>query len=159
MHQGEILQVGVAEDIYERPATRFVATFFGTINLFEGTVAFAANGSFEVAAEGLGQFSAPAPLVRDGRRLEPGDSIGVAVRPECVELRHYSEEAVRNAYAGVVRRVVYGGSERRYEIELAAGGSLEAKVAGPAFGPTAGIAEGAPVKVTWPAEATKVLTE
>jgi len=38
MNNGRVEQIGTAEEIYERPLTRFVADFIGDTNLLEGTV-------------------------------------------------------------------------------------------------------------------------
>jgi spermidine/putrescine transport system ATP-binding protein len=162
MHQGRILQLGTAEEIYERPATRFVAGFFGSINLFNGTVTSVQNGTIDVAASGLGRFRGPISLVAKDRPVTNGDSVAVAIRPECVEVHAPTDaeasNASQNVYSGVVRRVIYGGSERRYEIDLTEGASIEAKIAGPQPTITT-IVAGTPVTVTWPAEASKVLLD
>jgi spermidine/putrescine transport system ATP-binding protein len=164
LHRGRLLQVGTAEEVYERPATKFVASFIGSINMFEGTVAVTQDGSVEVAAPGLGRFLAASSLVPEGVAVRRDDPIAVAVRPEHVELTMEPDvlraeyELPVNAYRGVVRRVVYGGSERRYEIVLSAGASIEAKAAGSALIEYGSIVEGTPVTVTWPSQATKVLT-
>src|SRR4051794_31790389 len=76
MNFGEIQQIGSPEDVYRRPASRFVAEFVGRVNLIEGVVAGGANGHVEIA-------------VADGQRLTvPGNGatgdVTVAVRPEAV---------------------------------------------------------------------------
>src|SRR5437870_1329866 len=38
MHRGRLVQIGAPAEIYERPASRFVADFVGAVNLFEGTL-------------------------------------------------------------------------------------------------------------------------
>ena len=161
MHNGRILQLGTAEEIYEHPATRFVAGFFGRINLFDATVTAVRSGEIEVSAPGLGRFRGPVSSVVAGTLVRTGDSIALAIRPECVQVMAVDDGETpsdSNTYVGVVRRVVYGGSERRYEIGLAEGASIEARVAGPRAS-LAAISEGTPVTVTWPAETSKVLVE
>ena len=39
MSEGRVLQVGTPSDIYETPATRFVADFIGNVNLMDGKLA------------------------------------------------------------------------------------------------------------------------
>ncbi|MEM9778636.1 MAG: ABC transporter ATP-binding protein, partial [Pseudomonadota bacterium] len=48
MDAGKIVQVGEPRDIYERPGSRFVADFIGTVNLFDGTVDAAAPDAMRV---------------------------------------------------------------------------------------------------------------
>src|ERR1700726_3611334 len=52
MNHGQIVQVGTPSDIYEFPATKFVADFIGSVNMFEGRVA--AAGSGRIDSEELG---------------------------------------------------------------------------------------------------------
>ena len=78
MNGGRIMQVGTAMDVYDRPATRFVAGFIGTppMNFFEGELR---DGG--VTLSGGVQLS----LQRQG--LEPGRKVTFGVRPEHVSLR------------------------------------------------------------------------
>ena len=48
MYGGKAEQVGTPFEIYNRPATRFVANFVGTLNVLEGTVSDAATGKVRV---------------------------------------------------------------------------------------------------------------
>ena len=72
MRAGLIEQVATPSELYARPATRFVATFIGTMNLFDADV----DADQVVLAGG---FRAALP---DGARLTSGEKIGVGVRPE-----------------------------------------------------------------------------
>ena len=98
---GRIEQLGSAADVYERPATPFVAGFVGTSNLLSGA-----------AAEQV--------LGRSGTW---------SVRPEKIQLRPDDEPADdgddRSA-TGVVREVVYVGSATRFVVDLDVGSSLVA---------------------------------
>ncbi len=95
---GRIEQLGTPAEIYERPATRFVAGFVGTSNLLSGTVArevLGRSGTFTIRPEKI--RLAPADAV-------PGDDETVA--------------------PGTIRDVVYLGPDTRYIVELAAGARL-----------------------------------
>ncbi len=78
MDQGKLLQVGRPEEIYERPANRFVADFIGRTNLLEATVEAAnlvclANGTRIPAATDLATGTSVAVSLRPERaRLHPG---------------------------------------------------------------------------------------
>lgn len=78
MHNGKADQVGTPFEIYNRPTTRFVASFVGTINVLEGKVLDAATGKVAVAGTELVLGRAlPAPA---------GSAISLALRPEAVML-------------------------------------------------------------------------
>ena len=96
--RGLIEQVGPPAEVYEAPATAFVAGFVGTSNLLSGATAEAILGT-------AGTFT---------------------VRPEKIHLEDI-DAAVPDGYAfatGRVHDVVYLGSDTRYHVELDAGGSL-----------------------------------
>jgi len=97
-NQGKIEQVGSPADVYEHPATTFVAGFVGTSNLLTGDVARDVIGS-------AGTFT---------------------VRPEKIRLTEPSDEPNRDEHSalGTVREVVYLGSDTRYIVALDAGGQL-----------------------------------
>ena len=99
-NEGRIAQVGTPAEVYEHPATTFVAGFVGTSNLISGAAAEAILGR-------AGTFSIRPEKIR----LEPGAAAAGA-----------GEHAAR----GTVREVVYVGMSTRYVVDLEAGGSLMA---------------------------------
>jgi putative spermidine/putrescine transport system ATP-binding protein len=97
-HAGRIEQVGSPADVYERPATRFVAGFVGTSNLLSGDAArqiVGQDGTFTVRPEKI-------------RLGEPGSPAG----------------ADESTALGRIRDVVYVGPDTRYVVALDAGGEL-----------------------------------
>jgi putative spermidine/putrescine transport system ATP-binding protein len=129
MNHGRIEQLGRAEDLYERPVSRFVAEFIGESNLLEGRAA-------------AGWFSGP-----DGLRVKvaahaSGDVL-LVLRPEKVELQPAD---AAEGFAGTVRELVYGGDFTRYRVAVGAA-ILTAKLANrrAPFRP----AVGEPVRVVW----------
>ncbi len=97
-NRGLIEQVGAPADVYERPATRFVAGFVGTSNLLTGDVARRIVG-------------------REGT---------FTVRPEKIRLADPAETAGPDdtSALGRIRQVVYVGAETRYIVQLDAGAEL-----------------------------------
>ena len=111
MNAGRIEQIGRPSDIYERPATRFVAEFIGRTNLFAGTVTDARSVRTESGVEIA--LSVP-------REMPVGTKVSVAVRPERVRLT--SERTAQGlALAGTVRQVFYLGATREYRVDLKGG--------------------------------------
>jgi spermidine/putrescine transport system ATP-binding protein/putrescine transport system ATP-binding protein len=83
MEKGKVLQVADPKTLYEAPNSRAVASFIGTMNLFEGRVAAVSGGSIVVETGALGRLEVPRP---DGASLGAGNSVLVAIRPESLSL-------------------------------------------------------------------------
>jgi putative spermidine/putrescine transport system ATP-binding protein len=107
MNDGQIEQLGRPEDIYERPASTFVADFIGASNLIHGTTA--ANGCLETVDGVL-----PLP---DGYDAPVGQPVALVVRPEKLVLCD-SDDAL---LAGCVEESIYAGSETRLLVRLTSG--------------------------------------
>jgi putrescine transport system ATP-binding protein len=100
MNQGRIEQVGTASEIYEQPATRFIADFIGSVNLFEGEVLpddapRADAAQRRIRCEGLG-------MVRTGYTAVGGASskVWVALRPEKISMEREASPVTASADAG-----------------------------------------------------------
>ena len=76
MRAGRVEQVGATEEIYNRPATSFAATFVGENNLFRGRVTRAENGLAEIETS----FGPLRGVNADG--LAPGEEAMLFIRPE-----------------------------------------------------------------------------
>lgn len=84
MNNGNIEQVGTPTEVYEQPATAFVAKFVGTTNIFNGTVV-SANGTIAANTDGFGTLFAKHDETK--RLPSPGSSVGLVVRPEKIRVR------------------------------------------------------------------------
>ncbi len=95
---GSVEQVGTPDEIYESPATTFVADFVGTSNKLDGELA----------------------------RAVFGDAQHRAVRPERIRILHPQEQpaATDHSVAGVVRDVIYMGAETRYIVDIGGAGTM-----------------------------------
>ncbi len=121
MQAGTVDQLGTPREIYERPATRFVAGFIGTSNLLDGTVA-SVDGGVAVLAYGPGErVLVPVPA-----GISAGSALEVSVRPEKIDLalREPDPGAARSVLSAVVTDVVYHGSATNYTVRTAAGADL-----------------------------------
>jgi len=79
MNEGLVEQIGSPEEVYDRPATEFVAEFLGASNLLPGTVVGEDAGVARIALDGGPEVRLPANRVPEGR-----DRVKVGVRPEKV---------------------------------------------------------------------------
>ncbi|HET9600580.1 MAG TPA: ABC transporter ATP-binding protein [Acidimicrobiales bacterium] len=143
MHNGQMVQCGRPREVYESPATAFVAEFLGVANLFD--VEFDQSGTCTVAGH----------PVRPGAG-QPAGMARIVVRPERVQLLNGTGSASGdNAVPGVVRERVYVGALSQLDITLPDGGNLQVVMANdgrPVPAP------GEPVTASLPADAIRVLT-
>jgi len=125
MSEGRFLQVGAPAEIYDTPATRFVADFIGNVNLMEGTV-------IEVGADHA-VVDCGDVRHRVGRRIEaaPGATVTVALRPEKIRIGRDGDgdgeatAAPVNGARGVVKDMAYFGSFTVYHLRLESGRILK----------------------------------
>jgi len=122
MSQGQVLQLDAPLNIYEKPATRFVADFIGETNFLSASVEHIAGGRvvLRVGGERLSALADPA--------LTPGQNVTLTIRPEKLQLARPDEPTGENALTGTVREVVYIGTDTRYVVALPRAGD-EALVA------------------------------
>jgi spermidine/putrescine transport system ATP-binding protein len=106
MNRGEVEQVGVPEDVYERPATTFVAGFIGVSNLMPGTVA-SANGDRATV-----ELEAGVNVEAHSNGLSSGERCHAVVRPEKLRITRAEEPPPdgRPNVEGVVDSSVYLGT-------------------------------------------------
>jgi spermidine/putrescine transport system ATP-binding protein len=117
MQAGVIEQLGSPRQIYERPATRFVAGFIGTSNLISGR-ADGVDGNRAVISYG----DEGRVIVPMSRPVTQGDAIEVSVRPEKIDLHRGGPPATDGSLlAGMVTEVVYHGTSTNYTVATAAG--------------------------------------
>jgi spermidine/putrescine transport system ATP-binding protein len=146
MAHGRVSQLGTPQEVYEAPASAYVAGFVGEANILEGpVVAVSGNiATIELAGgrrvEGRIQ-SAPAPAM--------GDAVCIAVRPERVVLSPYDGGALDQgaALAATVDEVLFVGANRKVMVSLAGGQRVAALV--PTASNVGPVDEGTPVLVRW----------
>jgi spermidine/putrescine transport system ATP-binding protein len=148
MEDGRVAQVGTPVEVYEQPASAYVADFLGVSNLMDGTARPTSGptpcrvrlGDFELSA-GQGATGCSGP-------------IKVAIRPERVRIEPY-EASGPNRVPGMVERLVFLGSSTQVIVRLATGELLQALIQNqgglPAF------QQGTAVQVDMPADALRVL--
>jgi spermidine/putrescine transport system ATP-binding protein len=118
MNGGLVEQVGPPQEVYERPATAFVAGFIGTSNLIGGRLT-SASGDTGVLDLGDGQ-RVTVPL-RTPRTA--GSAVELTVRPEKITLTTGPADAASRV-RGTVREVVYLGTSTSYTVDTGAGAEM-----------------------------------
>ena len=109
MNEGRAEQIGTPFDIYNRPRTKFVATFVGTLNILKGKVVDAAGGRIAVD----GQEIATASGIANGHA---GDTRAVALRPEAAFLEDRGGNM--NRLRGTIEDVSFLGSVVRVRVRF-----------------------------------------
>ena len=115
MDHGRICQVGTPSEIYEYPSSTFVASFVGSINLFEGLVVEHEVDHLLVRSEAL-----EADLyVSHASSLPVGAQVFVGIRPEKIMMTTREKAKDRNWVQGKVEDIGYLGDVSIYHVRLA----------------------------------------
>lgn len=118
MNDGMVEQLGTPREIYERPATAFVAGFIGTSNLLNGTVDRLQSG---FAVLKLGEED---QVLAEGGSFTAGEPIAITVRPEKIGISTEEPTGDLSVVRGVVSEVVYLGLYNSYTVSLAQGAEV-----------------------------------
>jgi spermidine/putrescine transport system ATP-binding protein len=116
MNSGRIEQEGAPRQIYEQPASEFVAAFVGQSNLFGGRVLRAKHGLIEVRTDD--NLIIRAAAYTSVVSLQTGDEVLLSVRPEAMEVRATSGSSSANQLTGQVAASAYQGTLIEYEVRL-----------------------------------------
>ena len=151
MNGGRVEQIGGPREIYEHPATAFVADFIGSLNAFELHVDELVGG-YAVMRLGDGE-RVIAPVDSDARA---GDSFRVAVRPERVQIGPVGSPAPDGGcrLEGTIAEIVYLGMYTQFHVETGAGRLISHRLADE---PIVGVEVGSRVVLSWEPEHTSVL--
>jgi len=112
MSKGRVLQVASPNDLYERPNSRFVADFIGTMNFFEGRVQKSDNGATVIDAGPLGEVKAATV----GDVSDAGTDVLVAIRPEKLKLHFEAPVDGANIIEGRMGPTAYLGDRSHFHI-------------------------------------------
>jgi spermidine/putrescine transport system ATP-binding protein len=152
MNKGVALQIGQPEEIYERPASKFVADFIGETNFLDGVVK-AQNGSVvEIELPGTGMI-----YVESHRTFTNGQQVSVAVRPEKLRLDFEMKEG--NTLNGRVEDVIYIGTDTHYGVCLAGGQRLRVREQNVLHGRRENASAGDEVSLSFTSTSPRILTE
>jgi iron(III) transport system ATP-binding protein len=119
LDQGRLLQIGTPQEVYTRPASRFVAQFIGETTFVEGRVKGARGGQVEVETAAGPWMSAA------GGTFAAGDKVWLSVRPEAVQL-HAERTDEANVFRAHMHGTVYLGEVAQHFADLAGGITLKA---------------------------------
>jgi spermidine/putrescine transport system ATP-binding protein len=154
MNAGRIEQLGSPRELYEHPATRFVANFIGTSNILTGRLERKGDGW---ALAGLGPDQRV--LVADAANAGDGQDVELAVRPEKIVLRTEQDPPPpdRSALKIRVDEIVYLGTSTQYRTVTDGGDAVAVYRQNASATPGADVLAGQVGWLEWPPEHTYVL--
>ncbi len=130
MDDGRLEQVATPRQLYEAPASRWIAEFVGDVNLFEGQVESREAGRLAIATRDAGTI-----FVAEPRQPITKTNVCVAIRPEKVKLSRRGPASdgpgthAINRLEGVVTDVSYLGGITTYKVKLDSGAVLRSSMA------------------------------
>jgi putrescine transport system ATP-binding protein len=130
MDAGRLDQVATPRELYEAPASRWIAEFVGDVNLFDGQVESRELNRLTIATRDAGMV-----VVAEPRRPVTKTVVSVAIRPEKVKLSRrgpvadaLTSQAI-NRLEGIVTDVSYLGGLTTYKVKLDSGAIVRSSMA------------------------------
>ena len=110
LNDGHLEQIGTPDEVYNHPATEYVATFLGAANLLLGVVT---KGQVEIG-------TARVPATKETKRFREGQSVKLVFRPEdvCLSRDANLPEGCRRLSNGVIEEISFVGAYERLNIRL-----------------------------------------
>ena len=119
MSEGRFLQVGAPGDIYETPATRFVADFIGNVNLMDGRLSVDEPDHCVIDSADCRHY------IGHGITGSEGMTVSVALRPEKIHVSRQKPTDDFNTARGTIKEMSYFGSFTVYHLALPSGAMLK----------------------------------
>ena len=151
MNGGQVEQIGGPREIYEHPATAFVADFIGSLNALDLVVEELVGG-YALMRLGEGERI----VVPVGSQARAGDKLRIAVRPERVQISGIDDSAHEGGsrLVGTITEVVYLGMYTQFHVATGAGRVVSHRLADELLTP---FEPGAHVEVAWDADHASIL--
>ncbi len=113
MDKGEVMQVATPAEVYEAPNSRFVASFVGNVNMFEGEVAERGEATARITGASGAEI-----LVENAGDAVKGASVAFAIRPEKIRVSSKKPAGAVNALEGEIYDIAYLGDMTVYHVRL-----------------------------------------
>jgi spermidine/putrescine transport system ATP-binding protein len=159
MSEGDVLQIGRPEEIYESPRTRFVADFIGETNFIAGTLV-SRNGKCGTMRIGNGTH---ADAVLSSDELQPGQQVTLAIRPERILLRSLDDslpdDDQTTCLEGQIQQAHYIGTDTRYVVRIYDSTALTVRTQNTDYQDAMAFKLDQPVRVFWKRDNARVLMD
>lgn len=154
MSEGQIVQCGTPHQVYEYPQSRFVASFIGSTNLFDGVIVEDAPDHIALESPDLPQRF----YLNHGVSEPLGMRVTVSVRPERIAVLREQPAGTDNWARGSVSHVAYMGSHTLYQVRLDSGKVIDASVPSIVLAGGGGAGMDDEVYLRWAADSATVLS-
>ena len=117
MNKGHIEQVGTPHEVYQHPASRFVADFIGSANFVEAKVS---EGDSEGEMIPVRMLNEDFNVHYAGLPVKAGDTVQIVLRPEAIRLADSGDveaEVISSTYMGAVQEYVVRAGDKELETE------------------------------------------
>lgn len=150
---GELVEHGTADDIYEAPRRRFTADFVGENNILDGAITAVAGDNVAVDL-GCGEVTVP----RRGATVDKGRNVSISLRSELLRVAGEGHEPADNqeSLSATYRESVYLGLTTSHISLLPDGRELTARVISRGADDARGLSEGQVVKIVWDRSAARL---
>lgn len=141
LNKGRIEQIGPPEELYHRPATRFVAEFIGEGSLFHGTVTACGEDRVLVTDDGL-SFAVD-------RGAEAGAEATLLLRPEHLDVSGDASDNAIGVLDATLEQAIFFGATHKYVCRLANGALVTAMPQSGNGGTSAKVEPGEKLRLTY----------
>ena len=117
MNKGHIEQVGTPHEVYQHPASRFVADFIGSANFVEAKVG---EGNSEGEMIPVRMLNEDFNVHYAGLPVKAGDTVQIVLRPEAIRLADSGDveaEVISSTYMGAVQEYIVRAGDKELETE------------------------------------------
>jgi len=156
MHNGQFIQSGTPKEIYEYPVNRYVADFFGTINLLDGKVSRITGNVLEIECPEVEATVKAYSL----DSIQHNDQLTIAVRPEKISISKEPPEGEDiSVLKGVVWDLGYYGNLSIYKVQTASGKVIQVSAQNRVRSAERVLEWDEEVYLSWDIQSSVVLTE
>lgn len=125
MDAGKFMQIGEPADIYENPATKYIANFIGSANLIPVTITDVQRGNQSNQVELQHESSSTTFHALTDLACNEGDKTTLALRPEKILIDKSPLPDCENQVQGTVKEIAYLGKISTYRVETQLGETIE----------------------------------
>ena len=150
---GELVEHGTADNIYEAPKRRFTADFVGENNILDGVVTSVAGDGVTVDL-GCGAVMVP----HRGASVENGQNVSISLRSELLRVTDGANATTgdQESLAAIYRESIYLGLTTSHIVRLADGREMVARVISRGSDDANGLTDGQSIRIEWPSSAARL---
>tara|TARA_B100000579_G_C22806062_1_gene842589 strand:+ start:143 stop:1000 length:858 start_codon:yes stop_codon:yes gene_type:complete len=114
MSDGHVMEIASPSQLYEKPSSRFVADFIGSMNFFSGEITKLENGILSISTDSIGEIDMPA----SDSEFTARNPVWVAIRPEKIKPVFSKPRDFSNVIQGIMGPSAYLGDRSHFYVHL-----------------------------------------